>query len=83
MTNSKNILFCRKYRHHSSTIKIKPAISFDKKTGEKIKLFKCDCSLCKKTKIEIVSENAIEAKGLGNFYYFLGPKEAKAAKKIS
>ena len=73
----KNHSYCVGGRDHSSTINIKPATSFNQKTGEEVKLFKSDWSMCKRTEPKIVSDNTIEADGFGNFDENFGKRAAK------
>ena len=68
--------------YHSQTIYKKPATSFHKKKKirKKIILLKCDCSLCRRTKTKIVSDNKNEVEGLGKFFKHLGKGASKATK---
>ena len=70
-------------RLYSSVNSIRTATSFNKKTGKEIRRFKGDCSLCKITESEIVSDNTIGTESSGNFFESIRKRAAKAAKKLA
>ena len=45
-----------------------------KKTGKKIRLFVGRCSICGRKKSKIISDNTVQAEGLGDFFKNLGRK---------
>ena len=47
---------------------INGVVTFNKKTGEEIKLLIGQCSICNRQKSKIVSNNTIEAEGLSEFF---------------
>ena len=63
--NFKSDSFCVGGKHKSGTKNIVGQIRFKKKTGEDIKLLVGQCVVCKRKKSTIVSDNMIQAKGLG------------------
>ena len=79
-----NLSYCVGGRHHTSTtVDIKPKITYNKKTNKEIKLFEGKCSQCKRTKTRIVSDNIIEAEGLQDFFKGLGKAAKNIGKKIA
>ena len=58
-------------------------ITFNKKTGEEIKLLVGKCLICDRKKYMIVSDNTLQAEGLGSFSKELGKIFAKAGKKLA
>ena len=80
--NIKNSRYCVGGRHHTSTINIKPKITYNNNTGKKVKLFEGKCSSCKRTKTRIVSDNTIQAEGLQDFFKGLGNAAKTIGKKI-
>ena len=68
---------------YSGTKNIVGEITFNKKTGKEIKLLVGKCVTCDRKKSIIVSNNTIQAEGLGTFLKNLGKISAKAGKKIA
>ena len=58
-------------------------ITVNKKTGKEFKLLVGKCSICNRKKSMIVSDNTIQAEGLGDFFKNLGKISAKAGKKLA
>ena len=79
----KNDSHCVGSRHKSGTKNIVGEITYNKKTGEEIKLLVGKCIICDKRKSMIVSDNTIQAEGLGDFFKNLGKISAKAGKKLA
>ena len=75
--------FCLGQRHYSGTKNITGEIAYNKKTGEEIKLLVGKCVICDKRKSMIVSDNTIQAEGLGDFFKNLKKVSSKAAKKLA
>ena len=75
--------FCVGQKHYSGTKNIIGEITLNKKTGREIKLLVGQCSICIRKKSMIVSDNTIQAKGLGSFFKSLGRISAKAGKKLA
>ena len=75
--------FCVGGRHRSSTKNIVGEITINKKTGKEVKLLAGNCVICNRKKTMIVSDNVIQAEGLGNFFKNLGKISAKAGKKLA
>ena len=59
--------YCVGGRHHSSTSNITGDITINKKTGKEVKLLVGKCAICNRKKTMIVSDNVIQAEGLGDF----------------
>ena len=74
----KNNSFCVSGKHYSATTKIRGDITVNKKTGMSEKLLRGTCSTCKRNKSLIVSDQTIQAEGLGDFFRSVG----KAAKNV-
>ena len=53
-----------------------------KKTGKPVKLLRSTCSTCKKNKSPIVSDQTIQAEGLGDTFKHLGKAAKSVGKKI-
>ena len=53
-----------------------------KKTGLQVKLLRGTCVLCKRNKSLIVSDNTIQAEGLGDFFRGFGKAAKNVGKKI-
>ena len=70
-------------KHYSGTKNIIGEITRNKKTGREIKLLVGQCSICNRKKSMIVSDNTIQAEGLGSFFKNLGRISAKAGKKLA
>ena len=75
--------YCIGGRHKSGTKNIVGEISINKKTGKEVKLLVGKCVICNRKKTMIVSDNVIQAEGLGDFFKNLGKISAKAGKKLA
>ena len=75
--------YCVGGRHKSGTKNIVGEITINKKTGIEVKLLVGKCVICNRKKTMIVSDNLIQAEGLGDFFKNLGKISAKAGKKIA
>ena len=75
--------FCVGGRHRSGTKNIVGEIRNNKKTGKEIKLLVGQCMVCNRKKSMIVSDNVIQAEGLGDFFKNLGKKEFNVSKKMA
>ena len=75
--------YCVGGKHRSGTKNITGDITSNKKTGKQIKLLVGQCSICNKKKSMIVSDNVIQAEGLGDFFKNLGKLSARAGKKLA
>ena len=76
--------YCVGGKHRSATKNITGEITFNnKKTGKEIKLLVGKCVICDRKKSMIVSDNTIQAEGLGDFFKRLGKVSGKAAKKLA
>ena len=75
--------YCVGGKHRSGTKNITGEKTVNKKTGKEIKLIVGKCVVCNKKKSMIVSDNTIEAEGLGDFFKNLGKASSKAAKKLA
>ena len=75
--------YCVGGRHKSGTKNIVGEITINKKTGKEVKLLVGRCVICDRKKTMIVSDNVIQAEGLGDFFKNLGKISAKAGKKLS
>ena len=75
--------YCVGGRHRSSTKNIVGEITINKKTGKEVKLLAGKCVICNRKKTMMVSDNVIQAEGLGNFFKNLGKISAKAGKKLA
>ena len=78
----KNNSYCVGGKHYSATINIRGDITQNKKTGAPVKLLRGTCSTCKRNKSLIVSDQTIQAEGLGNFFKHLGSAAKNVGKKI-
>ena len=78
----KNNSYCVGGKHYSTTINIRGDITQNKKTGAPVKLLRGTCSSCKRNKSLIVSDQTIQAEGLGNFFKHLGSAAKNVGKKI-
>ena len=81
--NFKTNSFCVGGKHKSGTKNITGEITVNKKTGREIKLLVVKCVVCKRKKSMIVSDNTIQAEGLGDFFKNLEKVSGKAAKKLA
>ena len=75
--------YCVRGRHKSGTKNIVREITINKKTGKEVKLLVGRCVICDRKKTMIVSDNVIQAEGLGSFFKNLGKISAKAGKKLA
>ena len=75
---SKNNSYCVGGKHYSATTNIRGDITQNKKTGAPVKLLRGTCSTCKRNKSLIVSDQTIQAEGLGDFFRGI----EKAAKSV-
>ena len=75
--------YCVGGRHRSATKNIVGDISINKKTGNEVKLLVGKCVICDRKKTMIVSDNVIQAEGLGDFFKNLGKKGLNVSKKMS
>ena len=75
--------YCVGGKHRSVTKNIFGEITVNKKTGREIKFLVGKCVICDRKKSMIVSDNTIQAEGLGDFFRKLGKVSGKAAKKIA
>ena len=75
--------YCVGGRHRSATKNIVGDITNNKKTGKEFKLLVGKCVICDRKKTMIVSDNVIQAEGLGDFFKNLGKKGLNVSKKIA
>ena len=75
--------YCVGGRHRSGTKNIVGEIRNNKKTGKEVKLLAGQCTVCNRKKSMIVSDNVIQAEGLGDFFKNLGKKGLHASKKMA
>ena len=80
---SKSDSYCVGGRHRSATKNIVGDITINKKTGKEIKLLVGKRVICDRKKTMIVSDNVIQAEGLGDFFKKLGKVSSRAAKKLA
>ena len=66
------ISYCVGQKHYSSTKNHVGEIAFNKRTGTENKLLFGHLSICIGEKSVIVTDNAIQAEGLGDFFKNLG-----------
>ena len=81
--NFKSDSYCIGGRHRSATKKIVGDITINKKNGKEVKLLVGKCVICDRKKTMIVSDNVIQAEGLGDFFKKLGKVSSRAAKKLA
>ena len=74
--------YCVGGKHTSGTKNITGEITINKKTGREIKLLVGKCVICSRKKSMIVSDNTIQAEGLGDFFKNLGKKVLNVSKKM-
>ena len=60
--------YCVGGKHRSGTKKITGEITVNRKTGKQIKILVGKCVICDRKKSMIVSDNTIQAEGLGDFF---------------
>ena len=75
--------FCVGQKHHGGTKNIVGEITVNKKTGREDKLLVGQRSICNRRKSMIVSDNTIQAEGLGESFKNLGKKRLNVSKKMS
>ena len=75
--------YCVGSRHKSGTKNIVGEIRNNKKTGKDVKLLVGQCMVCNRKKSMIVSDNVIQAEGLGDFCKNLGKKGLNVSKKMA
>ena len=75
--------YCVGRKHYSGTKNIAGEITLNKKTGKEIKLLVGKCVVCNRKKSMIVSDNVIQAEGLGDFFKNLGKKTLNVSKKMA
>ena len=75
--------YCVGGRHRSATKNIVGDITINKKSGKEVKLLVGKCVICDRIKTMIVSDNVIQAEGLGSFFKNLVKISAKAGKKLA
>ena len=73
--------YCFGGRHRSGTKNIFGEVRNNKKSGKEIKLLVGQCMVCNRKKSMIVSDNVIQAEGLGDFFKNLGKKGLNVSKK--
>ena len=78
----KNISYCVGGKHYSATTNIRRDITVNKKTGMSVKLLRGTCSTCKRNKSLIVSDQTLQAEGLGDFFRSVGKAAKNVGKKI-
>ena len=64
--------YCVGQKHYSGTKNIAGEITINEKTGREIKLLVGKCVICNKKKSMIVSDNTVQAEGIGDFFKNLG-----------
>ena len=79
----KSDIYCVGGKHRSSTKKITGEFTFNKKSGKDIKILFGKCVICNRKKSMIVSDNTIQAEGLGVFFKNLGKKGLNVSKKMT
>ena len=77
----KSVSYCVGGRHRSATKNIVGEITLNKKTGKEVKLLVGKCVICDRKKTMVVSDNVIQAEGLGDFFKNLGRKGLNISKK--
>ena len=77
-----NNSYCVGGKHYSATTNIRGDITQNKKTGAPVKLLIGTCSTCKRNKSLIVSDQTIQAEGLGDFFRGIGKAAKSVGKKI-
>ena len=69
-------------KHYSLTMNIRGDITQNQKTGMSVKFPVGMCSTCKRKKLLIVSDQIIQAEGMGNVFSSLGEITGKLASQI-
>ena len=75
--------YCVGGRHRSATKNIVGDITINKKSDKEVKLLIGKCVTCDRKKTMIVSDNVIQAEGLGSFFKNLGKKGLNVSKKMA
>ena len=75
--------YCVEHKGYSGTKNITGEVTVNKKTNKEIKLLVGKCVICDRKKSMIVSDNTIEAEGLGDFFKNLGKKGLNVSKKMA
>ena len=75
--------YCVGGRHKTGTTNRVGEIRNNKKTGKEIKLLVGQCMVCNRKKSMIVSDNVIQAEGLGDVFKNLGKKGLNVSKKMA
>ena len=75
--------YCVGGKHRSGTKNITGEVTVNKKTNKQIKLLVGKCVIFDRKKSMIVSDNTIEAEGLGDFFKNLGKKGLNVSKKMA
>ena len=75
--------YCVGQKHYSGTKNIIGQITLNKKSSREIKLLVGQSSDCNRKKSMIVSDNTIQAEGLGEFFKNLGKKGLNVSKKMA
>ena len=75
--------YCVGGKHRCGTKNITGEITVIKKTGREIKLLVGNCVVCNRKKSMIVSDNTVQAEGLGDFFKNLGKKGLNVSKKMA
>ena len=70
--------YCVGGKHYTGTKNITGEITDNKKTGKQIKLLVGNCVICNRKKSMIVSDNTIQAEGLGDFFKNFGENFCKS-----
>ena len=78
----KNNSYCVGGKQFSATTNIHGDITVNKKTGLPVKVLRGTCSTCKRNKSLIVSDQTIQAEGLGDFFRGVGKAAKNVGKKI-
>ena len=78
-----NNSYCVGGKHRSSTKNITGEKTVNKKTGREIKLLVGKCVVCNRKKSMIVSDNTVQAEGLGDFFKNLGKKGLNVSKNMA
>ena len=69
-------------KHYSATTNIRGDNTQNKKTGAAVKLLRGTCSTCNRNKSLIVSDQTIQAEGLGEFFRGVGKAPKNVGKKL-
>ena len=78
----KNNSYCVGGKHYSATTNLRGDITVNKKTGMSGKISGGTCSTCRRNKSLIVSDQTIQAEGLGDFLKHLVSAAKNVGKKI-